>query len=209
MGRAATVQKPRRRTQEERSDASRHQLIQSAINTIAELGLGNATILIIAKRARLTSGAVQHHFGTREALLVAILDEFGRKLAERVNRPLPENKPVEHRIAAILDETWELFTEPHFVSVTEILLASRSDRALHRIILAKTKKIAATMDARWVQVFADLNLTEERIRTTRRLAQAAMRGLALRANSWEKRPNVSAERALLQEVLINTLKRKA
>lgn len=200
--------KPPRRTQEERREKSRAELLQSAVDTIAELGLANATIAIIAKRANLTAGAVQHHFGTRDPLLLAILDDFGRRLSEIVARPLlSQGRPVNERIALLLDETWSLFGQAHFIAVTEILLSSRSDPKLHRGILAKTKAIASMMDERWLQVFADLKIKPQRITAVRRLAQGAMRGLALRSGYFEPRADLEAERDLLRELVIAALQR--
>lgn len=197
-----------RRTQEERSEKSRSELLQSAVDTIAELGLANATIATIAKRANLTPGAVQHHFGTRDPLLLAILDDFGRRLSEVVAKPLlSQGRPVSERITLLLDETWSLFEQAHFIAVTEILLFSRSDPRLHRTIRAKTNAIAVMMDERWLQVFSDLKIKPQRIAAVRRLAQGAMRGLALRSNHFEPRADLGAERDLLRELVIAALKR--
>ena len=205
QARSGRTVKRKRRTQEERRNTSYRQLIEAAVACIAELGLPNATMSVIAKRAKLTTGAVQHHFGMRDPLLLAIGDEFGRKLAEKLAQPLPKDTSVQHRLAVLLEETWEVLTEPHFVAATEILLASRSDRKLHRIMLAKTNKIAAAMDQRWIRVFSDVGLSKERIRTIRRLGQSALRGLALRLNFLEKRADLSMERALLCELLVHAL----
>jgi AcrR family transcriptional regulator len=202
-------QKSIRRTQEERSEKSRAELLQSAVDTIAELGLANATIATIAKRANLTAGAVQHHFGTRDPLLLAILDDFGRRLSEIVARPLlSQGKPVSDRITLLLDETWNLFEQGHFIAVTEILLSSRSDPKFHRIVSARTSAIAAMMDKRWLNVFVDVKIKPQQIAVVRRLAQAAMRGLALRSTFFEPHADLAAERDLLREVVISALQPK-
>jgi hypothetical protein len=142
-------------------------------------------------------------------LLLAILNDFGRRLSNIVAKPLlSQGRSVSDRIALLLDETWSLFGQAHFIAVTEILLSSRSDPKLHRVLLAKTKAIAAMMDERWLQVFSDLKIKPARIAAIRRLAQGAMRGLALRSNYFEPRADLAAERELLREVVIAALQRE-
>ena len=58
-------------------------LIDATIDCILEEGLYRASSNRIAKRAGVTWGVIQHHFGTREALLLATFQEGMRELMYR------------------------------------------------------------------------------------------------------------------------------
>ena len=52
----------------------RHALLDAAIASILERGFYRASSNEIARRADVTWGAIQYHFGTREELLLAVLE---------------------------------------------------------------------------------------------------------------------------------------
>ena len=65
-------------------EGRRRELVDAAINIIAENGLAATTLAKVAAEAGLTAGIVNHHFDTKDALLIETLrtlsDEFGQRL---------------------------------------------------------------------------------------------------------------------------------
>src|SRR4051794_12885262 len=53
--------------------STRERVIDAAVSSILELGFYRASSNEIARRAGVTWGVIQYHFGTREKLLVACL----------------------------------------------------------------------------------------------------------------------------------------
>lgn len=62
----------RRRTQAERSATSTQSLLDATIGLIAERGVDGFSIADVAERAGVSRGLPVHHFGTRDALLLAV-----------------------------------------------------------------------------------------------------------------------------------------
>ena len=60
----------------ERRARTRAQLLEAAASVYAERGLDGATLDDVAERAGFTKGAVYDHFGSKENLLAALLDEY-------------------------------------------------------------------------------------------------------------------------------------
>ncbi len=60
----------------------RQQLIQATLSVIDRVGLADASIVLIAKQAGLSTGIIHHYFGDKSGLLVAvmqfIMQELGR-----------------------------------------------------------------------------------------------------------------------------------
>ena len=74
-----------RRTKEE-AEKTRTRIMASALTLFAKKGYNRTTFNDVAARLKLTKGAVYWHFESKEALLMALVDEmfetFGRQIAE-------------------------------------------------------------------------------------------------------------------------------
>ena len=76
----------RRRTQAERRAETETRLLQAAMDLVAEGGVGAVTVAATGERAGYSRGIVNHHFGSRRALLDALAREVqGRFSAPRTN----------------------------------------------------------------------------------------------------------------------------
>jgi AcrR family transcriptional regulator len=60
----------------------RHQIIAEAILLIGQLGYHGFTIQQLAQRCSVTNGTLIYHFGTKEGLLISVLDECDRREAQ-------------------------------------------------------------------------------------------------------------------------------
>jgi TetR/AcrR family transcriptional regulator, repressor for neighboring sulfatase len=57
-------------------------VLRSAADLFAERGLAATSIRDIAARSRVNHGLIHRHFGSKDALVAAVLDDLGRHLAE-------------------------------------------------------------------------------------------------------------------------------
>lgn len=64
----------------------REQLIRATFQTIDEIGMADATVATIAKKAGLSSGIVAHYFGDKDGLLNAAMRQILRELKAAVAR---------------------------------------------------------------------------------------------------------------------------
>jgi AcrR family transcriptional regulator len=67
--------KVKRRTQAERRAETRARLLAAARRVFAERGYHAASLDLVSERAGCTKGALYNHFGSKEGLLLALLDE--------------------------------------------------------------------------------------------------------------------------------------
>ncbi|MFI5324943.1 MAG: TetR/AcrR family transcriptional regulator [Candidatus Rokuibacteriota bacterium] len=62
--------------------ATRDKILQAALEVFAEKGYHRALVDDIVRTSRTSKGAVYHHFPNKEALFLALVDEFSARLAE-------------------------------------------------------------------------------------------------------------------------------
>src|SRR3546814_6891284 len=67
---------PTRRTQKERSAATRATLLAAAYESLLESGYGATTVGHVQQRAGVARGTLLHHFPTRGALLAAVVEDI-------------------------------------------------------------------------------------------------------------------------------------
>ena len=87
-GNFAASQKPRRLT----AEARREQLLACALAVFARRGLGEARHAEVAREAGMSVPTVFNYFPTREALVLAVLDEVGRFILDEVLRPIQRDE---------------------------------------------------------------------------------------------------------------------
>jgi AcrR family transcriptional regulator len=80
VGQATTAK--RRLNREEKNAATQRRLLDAARDVFGRRGYGSASLEEIAEEAGFSRGALYHHFESKEALFLALLDE---RLTERVN----------------------------------------------------------------------------------------------------------------------------
>ena len=201
----AAVPAPTRRTQRERRESTRRHLVAAAIDCICEYGFAGASSAAVADRAGVSRGAVQHHFGTRDRLLLAILEDLRGKLVARAPRAATTGTPVADRLDALLEQYWNIINSRHFIATVQIQLGTVNDRELYPDVFKLMHKSVTELDRDLVAIFAEHDVPPERVKAARHLALASFRGLAVRQVYRSSRDGWAAERSLLKEMMRNAL----
>jgi len=90
-----------RRTQAERTAETRTRILEAVVESITEVGFGRTTASEIARRAGVTWGAVQHHFGGKDGILDAVLEDSFDRFAQRL-ADIPLRAPLRERVSLFL-----------------------------------------------------------------------------------------------------------
>ena len=169
-----------RRTQTERSAATRTAIMTATIELLVEYGHANITMEDIASRANVTRGAVHHHFETREDLWAATQRELMARMDDDLNFQHAAKLDVTERINIVLDSYWSVFGGPLFLASLEIRAFGRLNLKLRKRIQDEFEITGNNRDRIWVEVFKDIGLSPEELRMIRILMLDLLRGFALR-----------------------------
>ncbi len=131
---------PPRRTQAERTRASREKIIRSATETFAQKGFRGAKMADIAKAADLTEPGLLHHFPSKTRLLMEVLKERDRVDSERMQVTLQKNGY--HFLEAQVELVEHNQTVPGLVQLFNLLVAESisPDHPAHEFFIERYQR---------------------------------------------------------------------
>ncbi|MEV4055942.1 TetR/AcrR family transcriptional regulator [Amycolatopsis sp. NPDC049688] len=88
--------RPARRTQEQRRAETERRVVDAAMALIARSGSRAVTLAEVGEAAGYSRGIVYHHFGSRERLLEAVVDE-----AQRFDVPAYQGNGLDHLVQIV------------------------------------------------------------------------------------------------------------
>ncbi len=166
-----------RRSHAERTAETRAKIIRAVVESIASVGFQRTTAQEIAHRAGVTWGAVQHHFGGKEGILVAVLEDSFHHFAERIIGVPLEGTSLEQRVSLFIDRAWEHFKSERYRTTFEILLNYLGRQELDGQGAWRGQMLGA-FDAVWVRVFPDSKLPRRRSVMLQHYTVSVLSGLA-------------------------------
>ncbi|HKJ23689.1 MAG TPA: TetR/AcrR family transcriptional regulator [Myxococcota bacterium] len=195
-----------RRSRAERSAETRARILDAVVASIAEVGLPRTTASEIARRAGVTWGAVQHHFGDKDELLAAVLEDGFARFADRFEDLAAGGSTLDARAAAFVDRAWEHFASPLYRANFEILLGTVREARSERTDRIPAEMLAA-VDELWTRTFPDSPLARERRHALERYVIAVLSGLATQVMLQGPSPRVlpDVEIAVLKDTLAREL----
>jgi AcrR family transcriptional regulator len=167
-----------RRSQAERSAATREALLDAAIECLIDEGYASTTTSAVALRAGLSRGAHLHHFQTRTALVGAAVEALARRWMDELrvaSSGLPEGPG---RTAAGLDLLWAHYASPLFQAALDLWTDARSDEELRETLV----EVERLLDRETLELARRLFPTLAQARDFEGLVQhavATVRGLAM------------------------------
>jgi len=170
-----------RRTQEERSTETRRRLVEAAIRVTQESGYANLTISKVAQEAGLTNGAMQHHFGSRDDLVLGMLDALYPALDLASEDIASKKLPIKERVCIVIDQLWQIYSRPEYLVIWDVAFGTRSDPQLSRKLQNYQRDIAARLLKQVMNQFADVGLTHEGAAQIFYFATSCLRGFAFQA----------------------------
>src|SRR5260370_1166370 len=116
---------PTRRTTapRKRGDDTRAKIIDETVRCIMEEGFAAATAKHVAERAGVTWGVIQYHFGDRNGLLMAVVDDGVARLVESLSSADVSGLPLLERIEGGGDTPWSCYSSPTSLAAFHILRA--------------------------------------------------------------------------------------
>lgn len=163
---------------QDRSRITRQRILEAAVESLATRGWEASSVAVIAADAGASRGALQHHFPTREDLIIAALDHvFERRSQVLQAIEVPEVGGRE-RVTHVLESIVELYVGTMFKAALQVWNAAAADAALREAILPLERKFGTGVHAMTVRLLG-VDDTDPHVRTLIQATLDLVRGLAL------------------------------
>ena len=142
-----------RRTQAERTAATRSRVLDATVDSLVEDGYAATTISRIQERAGVARGTLLHHFPTRAALLVAVVEDIAARRLDVLDVQA-ELRPSGDWDAAI-DLVWRDLQSPSFLAALELWVAARTDPDLRSALAPVERTVFEAVHRAVTSIVAD------------------------------------------------------
>jgi len=158
----------RRKRRRSDGEVTRARVLTAAVESILAKGYYQTSSNEIARRAGVTWGTLQHQFGTREALLLELLNERWGWLQERVATAQIEGTTLEERLRSVLEVFASYYAHPDHLAHLQILLdlsrAPDASEATRQAIAVHGAELSRAWRPLFVQVLGDAAGDDELVR---------------------------------------------
>jgi AcrR family transcriptional regulator len=124
-----------RRSQAERSSATRQALIDATIECLVHDGYANTTTSRVAERAGVSRGAHLHHFQTRQALVAAAAEQITLRRSEVMLEAAANLPAGREGLARGLDLMWDAYSTPLWQGALDLWTHARTDPELRALLV--------------------------------------------------------------------------
>ncbi|MEY2569768.1 MAG: hypothetical protein QOE63_118 [Acidimicrobiaceae bacterium] len=117
-------------------------MIDAAVACILERGFYRASSNEIARRAGVTWGVIQHHFGTREALMLAVLEDGARRFTDVLSAATIDGETVAERLDQLLDVLAQHYGQAEYLVYMQVALNMDHDPSTSSDVRATMRAVA-------------------------------------------------------------------
>jgi AcrR family transcriptional regulator len=175
---SSTTSVPARRSQAERSAATRQALLDATITCLVEDGYASLTTSRVAERAGVSRGAHLHHFQTRHALVAAAMEHLAERRGAELLTAAERLPAGRERLVQGLDLLWSGYAGPLYQAALDLWTHARTDADLRERLVPVERGLDRQTAHVTRLLFPDLAGCPG-FEHTIEMAAATMRGLAL------------------------------
>lgn len=177
---------------------TRERIVEAALDLLVESGYSGFSTRLVASRAGVSQGALQHHFHSKSDLCVSAMSCLLERISGEFVEAIPSIADPLSRFDAVVVRLFAVFRGPTFIAGLELRLAARTDpdlrKALLRLDTELDEKLQEGASAMFPEM-AGLPGFDDLIETT----LASLRGLAL-ANLDQNRDPAPALHSIRREL---------
>lgn len=140
-----------------KSELTRERLLDAALDLMHAKGHGQLSVHEVARAAGMTTGAVQHHFSSKAALMLEVITRLIAQLEENSEFWPPVDWPLKLRADHFVKKAWAtLYGQPRFTVAWSAYLAARDDELMVAHIVQRRGLLTASLQQRMAQSFPEM-----------------------------------------------------
>lgn len=120
-----------------KSRRKRLDILDATLDCLARKPYPEVTIAAVAEHAGISKGGIQYHFPSRYQLLSGAIDRLFERRLKAYQKDLASVPDGVVTTDHVIDNHWKHLTEPEFQIYQELVVASRSDKRLRRLLIER------------------------------------------------------------------------
>jgi AcrR family transcriptional regulator len=169
-----------RRTQAERSETTRKQLLDAATKLIRQKGFGGLRTIEVANLAGVSRGALMHHFPSKHALVVAVLIYVNEITFTQSTRRAQLARTSGDPIEEVIKDAQDFFLGDYFFIELAIAMSDDSTHRLRRETHQLTRQTRFSIEAAWLDTLISSGIPKQLASDVLALTLSAVRGFSVR-----------------------------
>lgn len=189
--------------QQRKSAETRISILNAAVDCLEQVGYARTSLEKIAKMARVSRGAMLHHYATKADLIASVTDYAFYRHMEAFTaaiRGLSERERMRDNSGILVD--WSLYLTREYSAYLELTVAARTDPELRAMFVEKARRHDRIWREELVRVFPEWSNDPSLLTRSRRLVQAMMSGMVLNRDVWNDAEVEQSLLSFLSSVLV-------
>lgn len=188
-----------------RGQASRQNILEVAVQCLGNGGSEAVSANLIAKKAGVTWGTIQHQFGDSDGVWAAVLEYVRASVAEELPTAPNRTGSVAQRLSAIVDTLWRGLDTANSRAVQNLRSSLPRDQAVLAREYPATYHALRHFDETWTALFDELlgGVVSSRVKRqrVRSLLPSALRGIYTQSHLSTNSDAEEAKRGLIDALV--------
>jgi AcrR family transcriptional regulator len=183
-----------------KSELTHERLLNSALSLMQEKGAGRLSIQAVAQAAGMTTGAVQHHFPSKAALMMQVLSRLIDSLESDTDFWPSPSWSLRRRSEHFVQQAWaQLYSQPRFASAWAAYLAAVDDVVMTAHIIEQRSLIQQRLRVQFIAAFPEIAIHPQ-ADAQMQFVLSALRGLGL-VRPFAPAAAIDSQLAILSEFI--------
>lgn len=164
-------------SRKQQREQTRQHLLDAAVTCLVEYGYAGTTTQRVQERAKVSRGALLHHFGSKADLFVAAIHHIADQRLARVRAAAETVEAEPDAEQCVVTAMRAAMSGPPFLAALELWMSARTDPALRAALIPAERKLGKALREIFDEVSGDSDPHEARIAYESLLV--VLRGLAV------------------------------
>ncbi len=151
----------------------------AALDLLAENGFTALTLLQVAKRAKVSRGALNHYYPTKIELVIAAAHHAMDIEMCLIDEGVPTNASRTETFEAFLQASERFYLSDNFIALMELTFASRNNREIGEVYFPLIRQYRAMFDGTWIEALIRAGMAAGHAKHAIDFTNMSLRGLAM------------------------------
>jgi len=167
-------------------DATRELLLEAATSLLAEEGYAALRVATVAQKAGVSLGGMLHHFPTKEAMVLAVIERLSARVARLAEQDAMKESKRGDILKLIAESATRFYAAPEFLVYLDIFLSLRRKSVMAETLVEAMTSQRVSTEKLWASRLTSRGLDTDRALQIVRCIWGLARGLAISSEQQSK-----------------------